>query len=144
VEGLSGNVFAGFRAPGRVFGVLFGICGRLHCIGATQRGIFWRFGARTINPMPGCWDSVFGLRTRIKQIEMMLEWGMKDEIIPVHFRPSWIHGSIHCKRSGCISFVITAIDREVFASLPRKNHEIFSDMEVEDVSYYQSSRKERN
>lgn len=86
--------------------------------------------------MRGYWDSVFGLRTKIKQIEMFMTYGMKNETIPVRFRPNWIRGSIHYSRTGLVTFVITATDPEIFAPVPRKNYEIFSDMEDEADSYY--------
>lgn len=143
MEGLSGSFIARFSARGRVSGLLFGIRGRLYCVGAMQRGICWRFGIEAFNPARGFWTNTFGLRTRIKQIEMMTQWGMRDEVIPVRFRPNWIRGSLHFRRSGCIEFVITASDPEIFSPEPRKNPEIFSSLEVEDTSYYEPCKKER-
>lgn len=143
MEGLSGRVFACFSHPGRIAGVLVGIRRRMFVIGICRRGIFYRFGARAINPARGYWDSVFGLRTRIKQIEMMMSWGMRDETVPVRFRPSWIHGSIHYSRTGILTFIVTATDPEIFSPEPRKNPEIFSSLEVEDTSYYEPCQKER-
>lgn len=47
----------------------------------------------------------------------MLKVGLKDEIIPVWFRPNWIHGSLHFSRTGCLSFIFTAIDPERFPKM---------------------------
>ncbi len=115
-----------FSAAGRVYGVVVGICGRLYVVGVCQRGLFWRFGARVYRPIDGYWESVFGLRSRIKAVEMMFIAGMKDEIIPVAFRPNRIHGSIHFSRSGVINFVIVALDNERFAAIDSKTCQSFA------------------
>jgi hypothetical protein len=44
----------------------------------------------------------------------MLEIGMKNEIVPIRFRPRGISGSIHFSRTGLVSFVITSLDTEIF------------------------------
>lgn len=62
---------------------------------------------------------------------MMLKVGMRDEIIPVRFRPNRVHGSLHFSRTGIITFIITALDSERFASERSKNPEIFTTIENE-------------
>lgn len=47
-------------------------------------------------------------------INTMLEIGMKNEIVPIRFRPRGISGSLHFSRTGLVSFVITALDTEIF------------------------------
>lgn len=68
----------------------------------------------------------------------MMPWGMKDEVIPVRFRPNWIRGSMHFRRTGCISFIITATDPEIFAPVVSGGYE-----EGEKSVYVQSAGKER-
>ncbi len=132
-----------FGASGRIAGVFARIRGRAYVIGAMQRGIFWRFGAAIHNPYPGYWDSVFGIRTELGPIALALKVGMKDEIIPVRFRPYWVHGSFHFSRTGCISFIFTALDPERFPKIERKNWEIFSEYPMEEDESYFSDGKER-
>lgn len=104
----------GFSATGRVYGVALGIRRRLHVVGVCQRGMFWRFGARIFQPIDGYWESVFGVHSRIKLIETMLKVGMKDEVIPLRIRPGRVCGSIHFSRTGCVSFVVVALNPEIF------------------------------
>lgn len=47
----------------------------------------------------------------------MLKTGMRDEILPVRFRRNRIRGAMHFSRTGCITFVISAIDAEVFPAV---------------------------
>lgn len=61
-------------------------------------------------PARGYWDSSFGLRTTVGALELMIGTGMKDEVLPVVFRPSWIHGALHLSRTGVINFIVTAFD----------------------------------
>lgn len=70
----------------------------------------------------------------------MIPWGMKDEVIPVRFRPNWIRGSLHFFRSGCIEFVVTACDPEIFCSVAKSGGRGGSsgDIEVAQGDYYDS------
>jgi hypothetical protein len=130
-----------FGARAKCYGILAPIRGRAYVIGALQRGFFYRFGAKIFSPCEGYFDAVFAVKTSVKEVNLMFKVGIKDEVIPVSFRPDWIHGSLHISRTGICSFILTAIDREVFPSFERENLEIFSNHLVEDASYYQSNAK---
>lgn len=47
----------------------------------------------------------------------MLKTGMRNEILPVRFRPDWIHGALHLSRTGCCSFIFTATDPKRFPKM---------------------------
>jgi hypothetical protein len=110
---------------------MLAIRGRLYLAGATQRGIFYRIGAQIFSPKPGYWDTTFAVKTQVGEIDLMSKWGMKDEILPVSFRPDWVHGSLHFRRTGIITFVITALSREMFPKVGRANVEDFAEPELE-------------
>jgi hypothetical protein len=130
-----------FGSRARCYGLLASIHGQAYVIGATERGFFYRFGAKIFSPFEGYFDTVFAVKTSVKEIDLMFKCGIRDEIISVVFRPDWLHGSLHISRTGICSFILTAIDREVFPSFERENLEIFSNHLVEDASYYQSNAK---
>jgi hypothetical protein len=135
------NVYP-FASPGRVAGLLACFRRRAYVIGATQRGFFYRFGASLFNPYPGYFESVFGLRSSISCIDLMLRIKMRDEIIPISFRPDWIHGSIHFSRTGCLSFLITAIDSEMFPKMQGAMLEEIATIDDSD-DFYDSNGKKR-
>jgi hypothetical protein len=143
VGSFDGLGFYRFGSAGRVAGLLIGIRGRAHVVGATQRGIFWRFGARIFVPFEGYFESVFGLRTGVKQIDLMMKVGMKDEIIPVRFRPNWVHGSVHFCRTGCISFVIAALDPERFPKAQGESFGELSTLALHGDNFYDSGSEKR-
>lgn len=111
LDGLGGHLY---YAPGRVYGIAFRIQRRLHVVGLCQRGLFWRFGANVFSPIGGYWESIFGVRTGWKQIETIATIGMRNEIIPVSFRPRGVSGSIHFSRTGLISCVFVSLDNKRF------------------------------
>jgi hypothetical protein len=121
-----------YYSPGKVYGVLIRVRGRLYTVGASTRGIFWRFGARVFCPCPGYAESIFGARytiaTRKHQpgLDLFLSLGMKDESIPIHIRPGRVCGSMHFSRTGLISFVITESD--------------FTDRKIPDCNYAESEK----
>lgn len=47
----------------------------------------------------------------------MLKTGMKNEVLPVRFRRNRLRGSMHFSRTGCITFIVSAIDAEVFPAM---------------------------
>ncbi len=111
---MSGFRLYPFNSAGRTAGVLAVLRRRAYVVGATQRGFFYRFGAKIFSPCAGYFDSTFALKTEVWQIDLMLKMRMRNEILPVRFRPNWIHGSIHLSRTGCLSFIFSAIDPERF------------------------------
>lgn len=143
VGDLSGLGVYFFGSLGRIHGILAGIRGRAYVIAATQRGFIYRFGARIYSPYPGYWESIFGLRTGFKGIDTMLKIRMRDEIIPVTFRPNWIHGALHFSDTGIISFVITTIDHSVFPRVERENLEEFSTALLNGDNFYDKDGEER-
>lgn len=131
-----------FGNRARCYGLLAPIRGQAYVVGATQRGFFYRFGAKIFSPFPGYFDSTFAVKTAaFQEINLMIKVKMKDEILPLRFGYDWLHGALHISRSGICSFVLTAIDREAFPKLKRENPEIFSNHLIEDSSYFQSSSK---
>ncbi len=86
---------------------------------------------------------MFGVRSRIKLIETIFKVGMRDEIIPVRFRPAGIHGALHFSRTGCISFIITALDSEKFPRLDPVDYQSVSWAETEDAITRESRSQER-
>jgi hypothetical protein len=133
----------GFGNPGRLYGVLVVIRGQAYLFGASRRGFFWRFGAKIFSPVSGYFDSVFGLRTGIGKIELLLKAGLKDEMVTVRFRRNWIHGNLFVSRHGLYTFNLRAIDPEIFPQIPSKTPEDFAELSVEDASFYLSDYKER-
>lgn len=132
----------GFSSATRLYGTALTIRGRIYIFGATQRGFFWRFGARVFSPYPGHFESVFGLRTRIGEIDLLLKLGLRDEVVPVLFKCPWVHGSLHFSRSGSISFIIHAVDTEMVPKMASKTPEDFAKLPMEDADFYLSSAKE--
>lgn len=121
-----------YCSPGKVYGVLIRVRGRLYTVGASTRGLFWRFGARVFCPCPGYAESIFGARYTIAArkyqpgLDLFLSVGMKNEIIPIRIRPGRVCGSIHFSRTGLISFVITESD--------------FADRKIPDCNYAESEK----
>ncbi len=132
-----------FGAFGRVAGVLIGIRGRAYVVGMCQRGIFWRFGATIYSQSRGHQEAIFGVRSKLGEIDLMLKFGIKDEILPLRIRPNRFRGSVHISRTGVVSFVLGSTTTPMLTETDRKNSQIFSASEAEDTSYYQSSREER-
>ncbi len=106
-----------FGGSGVIHGLLAVFQRRAYVLGASQRGFFYRIGANIFSPKEGYFDSTFALKTKVWEIDLMLKVKMKDEIIAVRFRPNWIHGSLYFSRSGCISFIFTAIDPNRFPKM---------------------------
>lgn len=131
-----------FYSPGRCYGFIAGIRGRLHLVGVSRRGLFWRFGATVYSPFDGYWESVFGVRTQLKKIETMLKMGMRNEILPIRVRPDRIRGSIHFSRTGVVSIVLVLLDCERFAPMDKQNPKDFATLENDLLGTVQS-RKER-
>lgn len=140
---MSGFGIYRFSAFGRVAGLCIGVRRRLYLVGATQRGIFWRIGAQIFSPCRGYFDTTFALKSKIWEIDLMLKAGMKNEIIPVRFRPSWIRGSLHFSNTGIVSFIITAIDPEVFPKSKGENLEEFSTVATYSDGFYDSDNEKR-
>jgi len=105
VESLSAVSVHAFSKRGRCYGLLLRIQRQAYVLGATERGIFYRFGAKLTETKPGKWNTLFGIKTRIGIAELMIKIGMKDDVVPIKFRPARIRGSLHFSRTGCISFI---------------------------------------
>jgi hypothetical protein len=105
VESLSAVSVHAFSKRGRCYGLLLRIQRQAYVLGATERGIFYRFGAKLTETKPGKWNTLFGIKTRIGIAELMIKIGMKDDVVPVKFRPARVRGSLHFSRTGCISFI---------------------------------------
>jgi hypothetical protein len=140
---LSGLRVYPFDGAGIAYGILAIFQRRAYVFGASQRGIFYRIGAKIFNPCQGYFDSTFALKTKVGEVDLMLKVGMRDEIIPCWFRPRWIHGSIHLKRTGCISFIFTAVDPEVFPKSKGANVEDFATALLYGDGFYDKDNKER-
>jgi hypothetical protein len=135
--------FYRFSVAGRFYGLLVGIRGQAYVIGTSRRGLFWRFGATIYSQSRGHQEAIFGVRTKLGEIDLMLKTGIKDEILPLRIRPNRFRGSLHISRTGVVSFVLGSTAASVLTEVDRKNSQIFSAGEEEDASYYQSSREER-
>jgi hypothetical protein len=140
---MSGYGVYSFGSFGRVAGLCIGIQRRLYIFGATQRGIFYRFGAQVFSPKPGYWDTTFAVKTKVWEIDLMLKIGMKDAIIPVKFRPNWIHGALHFSRTGIISFIVTAIDPEKFPKSKGANVEDLATVGSYSDGFYDEDNEKR-
>lgn len=103
-----------YYSPGRLYGIAIRIHGRMSVIGLCRRGLFWRFGTAIFSPIDGYWETIFAVRTRIKQIETVATIGMRNEVIPIRCRPRGFSGSIHFSRTGLISCVFVSLDSERF------------------------------
>ncbi len=73
----------------------------------------------------------------------MFKLGIKNEIVPINFRPNWLHGSLHISRTGILSFVITAIDPEVFPRIKGENVGGFSTLASYGDSFFDSDSQKR-
>jgi hypothetical protein len=73
----------------------------------------------------------------------MFKVGMRDEIIPVRFRPAGIHGALHFSRTGCISFIITALDSEIFPPVGPVDYQSVPWAETEDAIARDSRSEKR-
>lgn len=136
VGDLSGFKVYPFNSTGRVAGLLAVLRRRAYVIGATQRGFFYRFGAKIFSPCTGYFDSTFALKTQVSQIDLMLKARMRNEILPVRFRPDWIHGSLHLSRTGCCSFIFTAIDPNRFPKMEGASLEEIATVALNPDSFY--------
>lgn len=105
MENLSAVSVHGFGKRGRCYGLFIRVFRQAYVLGASERGIFYRFGIKITETKPGQWNTLFGIRTKVGIAELMVKIGMKDEILPIHFRPNRIRGSLHFSRTGVISFV---------------------------------------
>lgn len=105
MESVPDIAFSVFGKAGRCYGILFRIRGQAHVFGATERGIFYRIGARVTESESGHWNALFGLRTRIGIAELMIKRWMKNDVVVVHFRGARIRGSMHFSSTGIISFI---------------------------------------
>jgi hypothetical protein len=114
VGAFSGLRIYPFGGAGMVYGLLTIVRRRAYVFGASQRGFFYRIGANIFSPKEGYWDATFALKTKVWEIDLMMKVGMKDEVFTCWFRPNWIHGSIYLSRTGCLTYIFTAIDPKVF------------------------------
>jgi hypothetical protein len=73
----------------------------------------------------------------------MFKMGMRDEIIPLRFRPAGIHGSVHFSRTGVVSFVIVALDSEKFPRLDPEDYQSVPWAETEDAIARESRSEKR-
>lgn len=73
----------------------------------------------------------------------MWKVGMRNEVVPVRFRPNWIRGALHFSNTGIISFVITAVDPEVFGKVKGENVGDFSTIALYSDGFYDQSNEER-
>jgi hypothetical protein len=73
----------------------------------------------------------------------MFKVGMRDEIIPVRFRPAGIHGSVHFSRTGLISFVVVSLDSEIFPPVSPVDYRSVSWAESEDAIARESCSEKR-
>ncbi len=140
---LSGLRVCPFSSTGTVYGLLTVFRRRAYIFGATQRGIFYRIGANIFSPKEGYWDATFALKTKVWEIDLMVKVGMKDEALSCWFRPSWVHGSLHFSRSGCLTFLFTAIDPKVFPKSKGENVRDFSTVALCGDAFYDSNSEER-
>lgn len=74
-------------------------------------------------------------------METMLKVGMKDEIVPLRFRPAGLHGSMHFSRTGCVSFVIVSLDSEIFPRLDPADYQALPTVGNEDAIARVTSEK---
>jgi hypothetical protein len=74
-------------------------------LGGTERGIFYRFGAAFTETRNGRYELFFGLKTNIGITELMIKKWMRNEVVPLKFRPARIRGSLHFSRTGIITFL---------------------------------------
>jgi hypothetical protein len=130
---VSGLGFYRFSSAGRFYGLLIRVHGRAYVIGASRRGLFWRFGATIYDQGRGYQEAIFGVRTKLGEIDLMLKMGIKDEVFPLRVRPNRLRGSIHVSRTGVVSFVVGSVVDSAVVEAGRKNWEIFSTAESEDT-----------
>ncbi len=140
---LSGFRIYPFGKAGILYGILAIFQRRAYVFGASQRGFFYRFRAKVFNPCQGYFDSTFALKTQIWEIDLMFKFGMRNEIVPINFRPNWLHGSLHISRTGILNFIITAIDPEVFPKIKGENVEDFSTLASYGDSFFDSDNQKR-
>lgn len=113
-----------FYSSGRLYGIAFRVRGRLHVLGICRRGIFWRFNANIHQPVPGFWESMFGVRYSIGNtylfgtgIRLLLPVGMRDENITFRCRLDRVRGGIRYSRTGCISIKFAELDMQIYSPL---------------------------
>lgn len=75
-------------------------------------------------------------------METMFKVGMKDEIVPVRFRPPGVHGSMHFSRTGCISFVVVSLDSEIFPRLDPADYQALPQVDGKDAIAHIASSQE--
>jgi hypothetical protein len=105
VENLSNFAVYGFSSKGGCYGLLIRIRGRAFVFGGNERGIFYRFGTTFTETRNGRYELFFGLKTNIGIAELMIKKWMKNEVVPLKFRPARIRGSLHFSRTGIITFL---------------------------------------
>ncbi len=105
MESVPDIAFSVFSKAGRCYGILLRIRGQAHVFGATERGIFYRIGARVTESESGHWNALFGLKTRIGIVDLMIKRWMKNDVVVVRFRGARIRGSMHFSSTGIISFI---------------------------------------
>lgn len=125
-----------FDGNGRAAGLLVIFRRRASIFGACHRGFFWRFGVKIFSPVEGYYDKTFTLKTSLGQIDLMLKVGMRDEIVPVWFGRSWIHGSLHFCSNGSCHFILTAIDAERYPKMEEESVTALSPYQTADVGFY--------
>lgn len=112
-----------FGATGRVYGLLFGVRGRAYVVGATRRGIFYRFGAKIYSPKSGRFESIFSLRTSIGGVELNFKNWLRDETITLRFRRDWIRGTVNVSRHGLYTFQLFATEPEAINQYASRNYD---------------------
>jgi hypothetical protein len=105
VENLSNVAVYGFSTKGGCYGLLIRIRRRAFVLGGNERGIFYRFGAAFTETRNGRYELFFGLKTIVGIAELMIKKWMKNEVVPLKFRPARIRGSLHFSRTGIITFL---------------------------------------
>ena len=139
MESLSAISIHPFCKPGRCYGIMLAIRGQAYVLGTTERGIFYRFGTPIYSPARGRYDSIFALRTRLGGINLLFTKWMRNEVLPIHFRDTWIRGYIDISRHGLHSFQLLATDPEIH---PQANRQALPDIDQADqadnINSYQS------
>ncbi len=105
MENLPAVELSTFGKPGRCYGALLRIRGQAYVLGATERGIFYRFGVKINEYKTGKWEGFFGLRTGIGIADLMIRKWMKNDVVVVRFRGNRVRGSLHFSHTGIISFI---------------------------------------
>jgi hypothetical protein len=139
VESLSAISVHPFSRAGRCYGLLIAVRGQAYVFGATERGFFYRFGTPIYSPARGRYDSIFALRTRVGGINILFTKWMRNEVLSIHFRDTWIRGYIDISRHGLHSFQLLAADPEIHPQANRQALSVINQTnEGDNINNYQS------